>query len=138
MTQLHMYIYSFSYSFPLWFIPGYCIEFPVLYGGTLLCIHPLYTSVHLFIPHSQPFPSLPSSPHPSHKSVLSVRLFQDLLTSFVSAGRRPGGSQRERTCPGFIISWVRRAIRSLIPNPVLFFFFLNRIHLDLRTMLYIF
>ena len=42
---IHMYIYflciyiqSFLYSFPLWFIMGYWIWFPVLYSRTLLFI----------------------------------------------------------------------------------------------------
>ena len=36
------YIYFFSYSFPLWFIPGYWIQFPVLYLRTSLLFHPMY------------------------------------------------------------------------------------------------
>lgn len=34
--------YSFSYSFPLWFITGYWVEFPVLYSRTF-CLFILYT-----------------------------------------------------------------------------------------------
>ena len=37
-----IYIYSFSYSFPLWFITGYWIEFPVLYGRNLF-IYSVYS-----------------------------------------------------------------------------------------------
>ena len=40
------YIYSFSYSFPLWFITGYRIQFPVLYSRTLFFILLIYNSVH--------------------------------------------------------------------------------------------
>ena len=43
----HIRIYSFSYSFPLWFIAGYCIEFSVLCNCCLsiLCVrHPDFLS----------------------------------------------------------------------------------------------
>ena len=40
--QLYICIHSFSYSFPLWFITGYWILFPVLYSKTFLFIHPVY------------------------------------------------------------------------------------------------
>ena len=59
---------SFSYThilfhiFPLWFIPGYWIEFPVLYNRTLLFIHPIYHGLHLLIPNSQSFPPTPPPP----------------------------------------------------------------------------
>ena len=52
VTQLYIYIHSFSYSFPCWFITGYWIWFPVLYSRTLLFIHPIYNSLHLLIPIS--------------------------------------------------------------------------------------
>ena len=67
-----IHIYYFSYSFPLQFITGYWIQFPVLYTRFLLLIHPTYTSLYLLIPNSQ------SSPRPSHlgnHSLLSVSLF---------------------------------------------------------------
>ena len=79
MTQLYTYILFLLYSFPLWFIAGCWIEFPVPYRRTLLFIHSTYTSLHLLIPNSQ-------SIHPSHplgnlksdlcvcESVLSVSL----------------------------------------------------------------
>ena len=62
------YIYIlFSYSFPLWFITGYWIQFPVLYRRTLLSIHPIYSSLYLLIPNSQPIPPPPPTPsHPPH------------------------------------------------------------------------
>ena len=50
----YAYIHSFSYSFPLWFISGHWIEFPVLPSRTLLCIHPIHNS--LLIPNSQSIP----------------------------------------------------------------------------------
>ena len=36
---IHIHVYSFVYSFPFWFIPGRCIEFPVPYRRTLLFLH---------------------------------------------------------------------------------------------------
>ena len=47
-------VYSFSYSFPLWLVMGYWIQFSVLYSGSLLFIHPIYISLHLLIPNSFP------------------------------------------------------------------------------------
>ena len=44
------YMYSFSCSFPLWFITGCWIQFPMRYSRTLLFIHAMYTSLHLLIP----------------------------------------------------------------------------------------
>ena len=41
----------FSCFFPLWFITGYWIEFPVLYSRTSLFIHPICNSLHLLIPN---------------------------------------------------------------------------------------
>ena len=41
-------------------ITGYWIWFPVLYSRTLLCIHPIYKSLHLPTPNSQSIP--PPSP----------------------------------------------------------------------------
>ena len=38
---IYIYIHSFSYSFPLWFITGYWLQFPVLYSRTLLFTHPI-------------------------------------------------------------------------------------------------
>lgn len=40
-AKLYMCIYrhSFSHSFPLWFIPGWWVQFPVLYRRTLLFIY---------------------------------------------------------------------------------------------------
>ena len=46
-----IYIYSFLYSFPLWFITGYRMQFPVLYSRTL-SIHPIYSGLYLLIPDS--------------------------------------------------------------------------------------
>ena len=39
---LYVSIYSFSYSFPLWFIIGYWLLFPMLYSRVLLFIHSIY------------------------------------------------------------------------------------------------
>ena len=35
MTQLYIYIHCFSYSFSLWFITRYWIQFPVIYSRAL-------------------------------------------------------------------------------------------------------
>ena len=60
---------TFHNSFPLWFITGYQIYFPVLYRRTLLFIHSIYNSLHLLIQTPDP-----SFPHPlsNHKSVLCL------------------------------------------------------------------
>ena len=61
LTQLYTYIHSFSYSFPVWFIPGYWIYFPVLYNKTLLFIHPICNNLHLLTRLLvNPFPTLSS------------------------------------------------------------------------------
>ena len=60
----------FSYSSPLWFIAG--IQFPVLYGRTLLFIHLACNSLHLLTPDSESFRPLVTHPLGNHKSVLYV------------------------------------------------------------------
>ena len=55
MIRLYIYIHSFSYSFPLWFIIGY--------SRTLLFIHPIYNSL-------LPFTLYYINPHP-HLSILN-------------------------------------------------------------------
>ena len=57
-----VYIYTFPYSLPLWFITGYWIWFPVLYSRTSLFIHSLYNSLHLLTPNSHSIPPPPPSP----------------------------------------------------------------------------
>ena len=60
---------SFSCYFPLWFITGYWIQIPVLYG-TLFFTCSLHDSSHPLIPNPQSI--LPSSSSPvSHKFPLS-------------------------------------------------------------------
>jgi len=54
---IHIYTYSFLYSFPLWFITSYWIQFPMLYSRTWLFTHSVHTSLHLLTPH----PSLPTT-----------------------------------------------------------------------------
>ena len=56
VIQFYIYIHSFSYSCPLWFITGYWIYFPVLYSRTLLFIHSIYKSLHLLTPISHSIP----------------------------------------------------------------------------------
>ena len=48
----HIYIYSFSGSFPLQFIKKYWVEFPVLYSRSWLVIYFIYSSVYMLIPNS--------------------------------------------------------------------------------------
>ena len=50
-----VYVYSLSYLFPWWFIPGDWIQLPV-YRRTLLFIHSIHTSLHLLIPNYQSIP----------------------------------------------------------------------------------
>ena len=64
LSLLYIYIYIYTYiyvfiSFPLRFITGYWIKFPVLYRRSLLFTHPIYITLHLLIPNSQFFPSPP-------------------------------------------------------------------------------
>ena len=80
MTQLYTYRRYFLYSFPLWFITGYWIYFPVLHSRTLLFIHSIYKSLHLLIPASQSFPPL-LLPLFSTTSLFSVSL--SLLCRYV-------------------------------------------------------
>ena len=68
MIQLNIYIHSFSYSFPLWFITGYWIQFPALYSRILLFIHSIYNSLHLLIPNSQLTPPPLPFPLRNHNS----------------------------------------------------------------------
>ena len=55
LSYTYILIYSFSYSFPLRFITGCWIQFPVLYSRTLLFLLPVYNSSLLIIPYSQSF-----------------------------------------------------------------------------------
>ena len=84
-TYICVYACTFiSYSFPLWFITGYWIYFPVLYSRTSLFIHSLYSnSLHLLIPNSQsiPLPLLLSLGN--HKSVLYVCESVCLVDNFI-------------------------------------------------------
>ena len=63
---------SHTVAFPLWFIPGDWIWFPVLYSRTLLFILSKCNSLHLLTPNSHSIPP----PRPlllgDHKSVLYV------------------------------------------------------------------
>ena len=55
-SVIHIYIYIlFHYGL------SQDTEFPVLYSRTLLFIPPIYNSLHLLMPHSQPFPLPPPS-----------------------------------------------------------------------------
>ena len=52
-------IYTFLFPFPLWFITGYQIQFPVLHIKTLVFIHSTWSSLHLPTPNSQSIPLRP-------------------------------------------------------------------------------
>ena len=64
-THAHAHIYSSLYSFPFWSVTG-----PVVYSTTVFT-HPVWNSLHLLIPASQPFPPPAASPG-NHKSALCV------------------------------------------------------------------
>ena len=78
--------HSFLYSFPLWFITGYWIYFPVLYSRTLLFIHPIYNSLQLLTANSHYIPPPLRLPLGNHTSVLYVCESVSVLwiSSFVS------------------------------------------------------
>jgi len=63
----YTYMWSFSHSFLLWFMAGYRVQFPVLNSRTLLLSHPIYNSLHLLTPNSNP-----SLPLGNRKSVLCI------------------------------------------------------------------
>ena len=71
-THMHTHVYHFLYSFLLWLITGYWIQFPVLYCRTLLFIHFIHNSLHLIIPNSKQIPSQPSLPLANCKSIVYV------------------------------------------------------------------
>ena len=45
-------VYSFSYSFPVWFVRGYWMQLPAPLHRTLSCIHPTRDRLHLLTPGS--------------------------------------------------------------------------------------
>ena len=49
MTQLYIYMHSFSHSFLLCFITGYQIEFPVHYSRVFLFTHSVYHGLYLLV-----------------------------------------------------------------------------------------
>ena len=64
-SPIHMYvcmynicicIFSFIYSFPIWFITGYLVYFLRLSSRSLLFIHSIHYSLHLLTPNSQSIP----------------------------------------------------------------------------------
>ena len=100
VIQLYTHIYicvytpSFLYSFPLQFITGYWIAFPVLFSRTLVFIHPGCNSLHLLIPDP---PSL--LPPPSPLADMVAYLFSFFLSIFLGLHPqhmdvpRPGSNQ---------------------------------------------
>ena len=77
---IYICIHCFSYYFPLWFITGYWIWFPVLHSRTLLFIRPMYNSSHLLILNSQSI--APTSPPPWQPQVCSVCLMSHLNSTY--------------------------------------------------------
>jgi len=71
------YIHSFSCYFPLWFITGYWIQFPVIYSSTLLFIHSLYNNLHLLIPSFQ------STPPPTPSPLSTIKPFSIFVSVFL-------------------------------------------------------
>jgi len=74
---LHIYstvihIYNFFYSFSLWSLTEYWIQFPVLYSRTLLFIQSRYNSLHLLTPNFQSIPPPAPLPSGNHKPILYV------------------------------------------------------------------
>ena len=63
-------MYSFSYSFPWWFITGYWWWFPVLYSRTLLFIHSLCNSLHLLMPNFHSIFPVPFGNYQSDRNYL--------------------------------------------------------------------
>ena len=61
-TYMCIYTWITLFSFLLWCITGYWIQFPVLNSRTLLCIHSLYNGLPLLISHSQSSPPPPPLP----------------------------------------------------------------------------
>ena len=76
-----VHFFFFSYSFLLWFIMGYWIQFPVLYSRGLF-IHPIYNSLHLLIPNSQTQPSIDGVHYLFHQNIHSTRA--GLISAIVS------------------------------------------------------
>ena len=76
-TYVCIHISIFLYSFPLYFISGYWIQFPVLYNRTLWFIHPICNSLHLLIPNFQS--KLPHSP----SLLASTNLFSVSVSLFL-------------------------------------------------------
>lgn len=53
LTGVTWYLIVWFFSFPLWFILGNKIQFPVLCNRTLLFIHSMYKSLNLLVPNFQ-------------------------------------------------------------------------------------
>ena len=71
-SVIHIYTF-FLHSFPLWFIPGYWIQFLRLYNRTLPFFPAVCNNLHLLIPNSCHFP--PTIPPPRQPQVCSLCLW---------------------------------------------------------------
>ena len=72
MIQLHTHTHSFSYAFPLCFIIGYRVQFPVLYSRALVLTCFIYSGVYLLIPNSYFLPPSPPFPFGNHMFVFCL------------------------------------------------------------------
>ena len=73
----------FLYAFPLRFIIGYRIHFPVFYSRTLLFLHHIYGSLNLLISNTQSIPSPPACPHSATTHPFSMPVGRFLFREYV-------------------------------------------------------
>ena len=80
MIQLYIYMYSF----PLWLITGYWIQFPGLYSRTLLFIYFIYSSLYLLTqtPNST-HPPTTTSPFGNHTFAFYVWVCFSFVEKFI-------------------------------------------------------
>ena len=60
LTIFSDFHYLLLFFFPLWFITGYWMQIPVLYGQTLRFTHPTQPGLHLLTPSSPSVPPWPA------------------------------------------------------------------------------
>ena len=74
VNQLHIYMYAFLDSFPIYIFTEYCVESPVLCSRSLLVIYFIYSSVYMLIQPPNLFLPLPFSP------LVAIRSFSSCHT----------------------------------------------------------